>query len=58
MIRDQPPTATAGLAADYAPYTDEPLPPVGGRSVLLGVDEEPLAVLENALQSDPASGRP
>ena len=39
-------TATAGLAADHVPYTDEPLPPVGGRSVLLGVDDEPLAILE------------
>jgi uncharacterized protein YhfF len=28
------------------PYTDEPLPPVGGRSVLLGADGEPLAALE------------
>lgn len=39
-------TATAGLAADYAPHTDEPLPQPGDRSLLLGVHDEPLAVLE------------
>jgi uncharacterized protein YhfF len=37
-------TATAGLRADYEP--DEPLPRVGGRSVLLGFDDEPVAILE------------
>jgi uncharacterized protein YhfF len=35
-------TATAGLYAE----TDEPLPRVGDRSLLLGFDEEPVAVVE------------
>ena len=39
-------TATAGLQADYERHTDEPLPRVGARSVLLGVDDEPVAVVE------------
>lgn len=39
-------TATAGLRADYAPHTDEPLPGVGDRCTLLGVDDEPVAVVE------------
>jgi uncharacterized protein YhfF len=37
-------TATAGLWSDYGP--DEPLPRVGDRSVLLGFDDEPVAVVE------------
>ena len=37
-------TATAGLRSDYEP--DEPLPRVGDRSVLVGFDDEPVAVLE------------
>lgn len=37
-------TATAGLRSDYEP--DEPLPGVGGRSVLLGFDDEPVAIVE------------
>ena len=61
-------TATGGLAGEYAPYTDEPLPPVDGGSVLLGVDDAPLAVLEttevrvlrawNVDPTRPVSGRP
>jgi uncharacterized protein YhfF len=39
-------TATAGLRADHEPYSDEPLPQVGDRCVLLGFDDEPLAVVE------------
>lgn len=39
-------TATAGLRADHEPHTDEPLPRVGDRSVLLGFDDEPVAVVE------------
>ena len=37
-------TATAGLRSDYEP--DEPLPGVGGRSVLLGFDDDPVAIVE------------
>lgn len=37
-------TATAGLRSDYEP--GEPLPRIGDRSVLLGFDDEPVAVLE------------
>src|ERR687895_415353 len=39
-------TATAGLRMDHEPHTEEPLPRVGDRCVLLGFDEEPLAVVE------------
>jgi uncharacterized protein YhfF len=39
-------TATAGLAEDHQPHTDEPLPRAGERYVLLGFDDEPLAVVE------------
>ena len=39
-------TATAGLAADHAPHADEPLPEPGERWLLLGYDDEPLAVVE------------
>ena len=39
-------TATAGLAEDHAPHTDEPLPKPGDRWTLLGFDDEPLAVVE------------
>jgi uncharacterized protein YhfF len=38
--------ATAGLAKDHAPYTEEPLPKPGDRSLMLGYDDEPLAVVE------------
>lgn len=37
-------TATAGLRSDYEP--EEPLPRAGGRSVLLGFDDEPVAIVE------------
>lgn len=37
-------TATAGLRSDYGP--DEPLPRVGDRSVLVGFDDEPVAVVQ------------
>ena len=39
-------TATAGLAEDHAPYTDEPLPRPGDRFALLDFDDVPLAVVE------------
>lgn len=39
-------TATAGLRADHEPHSDEPLPQIGDRSVLLGFDDEPVAVVE------------
>jgi uncharacterized protein YhfF len=38
--------ATAGLARDHAPYTEEPLPKPGDRWLMLGYDDEPLAVVE------------
>jgi uncharacterized protein YhfF len=39
-------TATAGLRADHEPHSNDPLPRVGDRCVLLGFDDEPLAVVE------------
>jgi dGTPase len=39
-------TATAGLASDHVPHTDEPLPKAGDRWLLVGYDDEPLAVVE------------
>jgi uncharacterized protein YhfF len=39
-------TATAGLAADHEAGSEEPLPQVGDRSLLLGSDDEPVAVVE------------
>jgi uncharacterized protein YhfF len=39
-------TATAGLRSDFAPHTDEQLPSVGDRFVLLDFDDEPVAVVE------------
>jgi uncharacterized protein YhfF len=39
-------TATAGLRADHEPHSDERLPRIGDRSVLLGFDDEPVAVVE------------
>jgi uncharacterized protein YhfF len=38
--------STAGLAKDHAPYTNDPLPKAGDRWLLLGYDEEPVAVVE------------
>ncbi|HET9461633.1 MAG TPA: ASCH domain-containing protein [Gaiellaceae bacterium] len=37
-------TATAGLRSDYEP--GEPLPRSGGRALLLGFDDEPVAIVE------------
>jgi uncharacterized protein YhfF len=39
-------TATASLAADYAPHTDDPIPRAGDRWLLLDFDDEPVAVVE------------
>jgi uncharacterized protein YhfF len=39
-------TATAGLRVDCQPHTDEPLPRVGARCVVLGFGDEPVAVVE------------
>ena len=39
-------TATGGLAVDYAPHTDDPLPQAGDRWLLLDFDDEPVAVVE------------
>jgi uncharacterized protein YhfF len=39
-------TATASLRVEYEPHTDDPLPHVGMRTVLLGFDDEPLAIVE------------
>ena len=39
-------TATTGLRAECKPHTDEPLPRVGARCVLLSFDDEPVAVVE------------
>jgi uncharacterized protein YhfF len=39
-------TATAGLQADQEPSSAEPLAQVGDRSMLLGFDDEPVALLE------------
>ncbi len=38
--------ATAGRAEEFAPHTDEPLPKVGDRWLMLGYDDEPVAVVE------------
>jgi uncharacterized protein YhfF len=39
-------TATAGLATDHVPHTDEPLPKAGDRWVMVGYNDEPLAIVE------------
>ena len=39
-------TATAGLRAECKPHAHEPLPRVGAGCVLLGFDDEPVAVVE------------
>ena len=39
-------TATASLRDQFAPNTDEPMPQVGERLVLVGWDDEPLGVVE------------
>lgn len=38
--------ATAGLATDHAPHTDEPLPKAGDRWVMLGYEDEAIAIVE------------
>jgi len=38
--------ATAGLAEDFAPHTADPLPKAGDRWLMLGFDDEALAVVE------------
>ncbi|HSR23710.1 MAG TPA: ASCH domain-containing protein [Candidatus Eisenbacteria bacterium] len=39
-------TATASLRDEYEPHTGEPLPAVGESCMLVGWDDEPMAVLE------------
>jgi uncharacterized protein YhfF len=39
-------TATAGLAADHAPHTGDPLPRAGDRYALLDFDDRPVGVVE------------
>jgi uncharacterized protein YhfF len=39
-------TATAGMAEDHEPHTDEPLPRAGDRWSLLDFDDLPVAVVE------------
>jgi uncharacterized protein YhfF len=39
-------TSTSSLRIDYAPHTTEPLPAAGERSTLLGLDDEPVGVIE------------
>ena len=43
--------ATAGLAQDHAPYTDEPLPKNGDRWILRGFEDEAVAVVETTSAS-------
>jgi uncharacterized protein YhfF len=43
--------ATAGLAQDHAPYTDEPLPKPGDKWLLLDYDDQPVAVVETTAAS-------
>lgn len=38
--------ATAGLATEFAPHTEDPLPKPGDRWALLGYDDEPVGVVE------------
>jgi ASCH domain-containing protein len=39
-------TATSSLRSEYTPHTNEPLPQVGDRHLLLGLDDEPTGVVE------------
>ncbi len=39
-------TATAGLAADHVPHTNEPLPEPFNRWALVGYDDKPVAIVE------------
>ncbi|MEA2677002.1 MAG: hypothetical protein QOJ81_1143 [Chloroflexota bacterium] len=43
--------ATAGLAADHAPYTNDPLPKVGDKWQLLDFDDQPVAIVETTAVS-------
>jgi uncharacterized protein YhfF len=43
--------ATAGLAANHAPYTDDPLPQVGDKWQLLDFDDRPVAIVETTAVS-------
>lgn len=43
--------ATADLAADHAPFTDEPLPKVGDKWRLLDYDQKPVAIVETTAVS-------
>ncbi len=45
MLRGEK-TATAGLATEHAPHTDEPLPTPGDRWLMGGYEDEPLAIVE------------
>ena len=38
--------ATAGLATDFAPHTEDPLPKPGDRWQLLGFDDEAIGIVE------------
>lgn len=38
--------ATAGLASEFAPHTEDPLPKPGDHWRLLGYDDEPIGVVE------------
>jgi uncharacterized protein YhfF len=38
--------ATAGLATNHVPYADDPLPKAGDRWLMLGYDDEPVAIVE------------
>lgn len=47
--------ATAGLASEFAPHTEDPLPKPGDHWQLLGYDNEPVGVVETtAIQVVPA----
>jgi uncharacterized protein YhfF len=39
-------TATSSLRTEYAPHTDERLPQIAERHLLLGFDDEPVGVVE------------
>ncbi len=45
LVVDGPKRATAGLARDHAPRTDEPLPAPGGHWVMLGGDGTPRGII-------------
>jgi uncharacterized protein YhfF len=43
--------ATTGLASEFAPYTEDPLPKAGDHWLMLGYDDEPVAVVETTEMS-------